>query len=51
MKRLCLLSAVVLAALALTRPASAEPFPKASKTESGSFSWDNAIIHLEISGK
>ncbi len=49
MNRIRLLIAVALAAWTFASGATAEPLLKAPR--SGDFTWENAIIHLEISGK
>ncbi len=51
MNRFRFLATAGLALFALTHAAPAEPLPRAPKESHGDFSWDNAIIHLEISGK
>jgi len=45
------LCVAALAGLALAPAAWAERLPQAPKNGRGDFSWENAIIHLEISGK
>ena len=51
MNRFFLLAAALLAGLPLAFPALGEPLPTAPRGSHGAFSWPDAIIHLEISGK